>query len=247
MNCVVVNAGGNTTAFVYENVPKDRYSVLSCDIMRENPDIDQIAFVKEPTGSADVRIELMGGEFCCNAVRSIAYMIGEKSGADNAQVLVECSGADSAVPCGYDRSTSSAYALIEPATDICEYEGFPLVKLQGISHIIAKGEPNEGVFSKLGEYCRELCGEALGVMFVKGDNIVPVVYVKDTDSTVFEGSCGSGAAAVASYLKSVSGKDSFAFTFPRGEIGVTVYDEKIKINSFIEVVNTLNLPLKARE
>jgi len=43
---------------------------------------------------------------------------------------------------------------------------------------------------------------AVGMLFVEGDGMTPVVYVRDTDSVFWESSCASGSAAVACWYAS---------------------------------------------
>ena len=70
---------------------------------------------------------------------------------------------------------------------------------------------------------------AMGAMFYDTQKkfLTPVVYVKDVDSTYFEGSCASGSAAcaVAFGLAAAAGEDgthSFTLPQPGGTVGATV-------------------------
>jgi diaminopimelate epimerase len=59
---------------------------------------------------------------------------------------------------------------------------------------------------------------------VRNDNcIVPYVYVKKTDSFVAEGSCGSGAVAMA-FADSEQTRKPYktAYSFPRGTLEVSI-------------------------
>ena len=93
---------------------------------------------------------------------------------------------------------------------------------------------------------------AMGVMFCdgemkkEGDSLIcqmtPVVYVKDVDTTYFEGSCGSGttACAAAFGLKDGEGIHHFVFPQPAGTIESTAHIsggriEKIFIEGKVEL------------
>ena len=72
--------------------------------------------------------------------------------------------------------------------------------------------------------------------------MVPVVYVKDVDTTYFEGSCGSGttACAAAFGLKHGDGIHHFVFPQPAGTIESTAHIsggriEKIFIEGKVEL------------
>lgn len=58
---------------------------------------------------------------------------------------------------------------------------------------------------------------AMGAMFydTKKGTLTPVVYVKDVDSTYFEGSCASGTAACAIAFGSEKPDGEYTFTFPQ--------------------------------
>ena len=53
---------------------------------------------------------------------------------------------------------------------------------------------------------------------------MPVVYVKDVDTTYFEGSCGSGTTACAAAFGLEKGEGTYRFVFPQpaGTIESTV-------------------------
>lgn len=80
---------------------------------------------------------------------------------------------------------------------------------------------------------------AMGAMFydTKNETLAPVVYVKDVDSTYFEGSCASGTAscAIAFGFEKPDGDYTFTFPQPAGTIdaSVEVRDGKVQ-NVYIE-------------
>ena len=57
----------------------------------------------------------------------------------------------------------------------------------------------------------------MGAMFydTKNETLAPVVYVKDVDSTYFEGSCASGTASCAIAFGSEKPDGDYTFTFPQ--------------------------------
>ena len=63
---------------------------------------------------------------------------------------------------------------------------------------------------------------AIGVMFWNSEEekLTPAVYVRDVDTTYFEGSCGSGstACAIVFGLRQGKGSHSFSFAQPAGTI-----------------------------
>lgn len=69
-----------------------------------------------------------------------------------------------------------------------------VVKLAGIVYIISNNKrcANKTYLNKL---ANKYSVPASGMIFYKDNNIQPLVYVKDTDSLVWENACGSGSLA----------------------------------------------------
>ena len=101
---------------------------------------------------------------------------------------------------------------------------------------------------------------ALGVMFCSSDikkdggasicTMTPVVYVKDVDTTYFEGSCGSGTTACASSfgLDQGDGIHHFVFRQPAGTIEATAHIsegqvEKIYIEGKVELSEEMEVEI----
>ena len=136
----------------------------------------------------------------------------------------------------------------------------PVVDFGGILHVVLCGVPaTKENFEIIKEFIMaKFNPPALGVMFCErnieetgiqadaGKTIqcpmVPVVYVKDVDTTYFEGSCGSGttACAAAFGLKHGDGIHHFVFPQPAGTIESTAHIsggriEKIFIEGKVEL------------
>ena len=174
-------------------------------------------------------LEMMGGEFCGNAARSFGLYAARKQGLrGKAEVFISVSGADGPVQVEVDIEKGRAAAeMPKPqALKTLDYKGSPLPALifEGITHIIAPGTPataqtgggsppgfeaNAEVFYAIKVLAEKQLfppGEdlpaALGVMFydAAAGFLRPAVYVRSTDTLVFESSCGSGCAALGAWL-----------------------------------------------
>lgn len=55
--------------------------------------------------------------------------------------------------------------------------------------------------------------EAQGVLFVQGARMTPMVYVRATDTRVWESSCGSGTVALGWYLARMAADGEHGYTF----------------------------------
>ncbi len=63
---------GNDTALVEGLFDKERRIEINNMILKERSDIEQVGFYK--VQGQQLRLEMAGGEFCGNALRSLAYL-----------------------------------------------------------------------------------------------------------------------------------------------------------------------------
>ena len=92
--------------------------------------------------------------------------------------------------------------------------------------------------------------DAFGVMFIneEKDLMSPVVYVRDVDTTYFEGSCASGtaAAAIAKAAKENDGAFEYVFRQPDGTLYASVKKKdgqvvEIGLGGIIEITEILHV------
>lgn len=140
------------------------------------------------------------------------------------------------------------------AIETADMSEVPVVDFGGILHLVLRGVPATKENFKVIKDCimAKFNPPAMGVMFCdgemkkEGDSLIcqmtPVVYVKDVDTTYFEGSCGSGTAACAAAfgLKHGDGIHHFVFPQPAGTIESTAHIsggriEKIFIEGKVEL------------
>lgn len=192
-NIVVANPANNITVFVLDYVEKEDYKDIAKNIL-ENTDFnaEQVGFVKEPIMGGDVRLEMMGGEFCGNASRSIGMLFARQNNIESGNVLVEITGSDRPLNTKVDleNETSEIDMPIPKGIESINVSGlgkFPIVLIDGINHIIAESvDATDENFEKFKKAVYENYDiEAFGVMFFDKEKnyITPAVYVKDTDTT----------------------------------------------------------------
>ena len=220
-----LNPAGNVTAVVLSPVQPELRPGLSRAIMDQGR-AEQVGFAAQPRLGGDCRIEMMGGEFCGNAVRSYGLM--QQAAAETDTLAVEISGATAPVPVTAEPLHQTAFAdmPLPLGVDWISVWGkqYPLIQCQGIGHLLALGQPPEPTFlEEARPMLNQLEQEAWGIMFLSGQQLTPAVYVKHTDSLVWESSCGSGSVAAAWYLAGQNpAKKCFLFQEPGGEISVEV-------------------------
>ena len=71
----ILNPSGNITALVVKDYPREKYQEISSKIMQENPQVEQVGFLKKYSDSI-YRLEMAGLEFFGNASRAFAcYLV----------------------------------------------------------------------------------------------------------------------------------------------------------------------------
>ena len=227
-----LNPAGNITAVVLDPVEPALRPALSRAIMDQGR-AEQVGFAVAPRQGGHCRLEMMGGEFCGNAVRSYGLLWAMEQGTN--QALVEISGASAPVPVTADPAAGTAYADMPLPLELRWLEvlgeQYPLVMCQGICHLLALDRaPDPAFLAAARPLLCDLGQEAWGVMFLEGQHMTPVVYVTSTDSLVWESSCGSGSVACGWYLAQTAGTSQTRFQEPGGEILVTAVRREGKIS-----------------
>ena len=232
-----MNPTENMTAIVLSPVARQDQPAVAAKLMAENSVcVEQVGFLEKAIlpGAID-RLQMMGGEFCGNATMSLAALRAYEEGLAEGQEKIyplEISGAAKVLDCriacrenGYVGSVdmpvpeSIGEAELEPGLFL------PVVRFPGIAHVIVKEDRMDPAAAKavIPRWCRQLRSDALGILLTNQDlnRIRPLVYVRETDSSVWERGCGSGTAALGAYLASEAGRDVQAsVSQPGGVISV---------------------------
>ncbi|NLD11439.1 hypothetical protein [Aminicella lysinilytica] len=233
INVRIADPAGNITIFVMDPFERKYYQHVATQLLAiEKFHAEQVAFVK----SAD-SMEMCGLEFCGNASRSFALMAAEaRDITGKASIVVNVSGSEK--PLTVEIDSESNYTKIRmplpvSAVKAVEWSILPagggiLVDLGGIMHLVLQGtEATKENFDRIKDVVNgEYDPPAMGVMFYDSakEYLTPVVYVKDVDTTYFEGSCASGSTAVAIALSSgfADGSHAFRLQQPAGTVTATV-------------------------
>lgn len=201
-------------------------------------------------------MEMCGLEFCGNASRAFAlYEARRQSLLDKTgfgEVSVSVSGCEHSLDARiYDAEAVSgaidgvvemdmpiplSSRMLSGAELGIGKDGL-LVDIDGISHLILEDvAPSAELFESIKDRIYENVDPdlpAFGIMFCDTVNglMTPVVYVKDVDSTYFEGSCASGSVAASYALaeKMDDGVHEFTLQQPEGALYASVTKEKGRI------------------
>lgn len=228
---------GNITVFVLDKVKREDYAQIAAQLLeKEELHAEQVGFIEEKEDGT-WRMQMMGGEFCGNASRSFGYLKSLLDEKHPEKVPVEVSGSDRILTAEVDLEKGTSRIQMPLPLKVCrvqteEGESYPLVEFDGICHVIVFSEPEPvktpGIIQAA---LRRVSCDACGVMYVKGDCMIPAVYVKETDSLIWESSCGSGTMGTAVCLS--EGKADGIYTYqlrqPGGTIEAVVYRQGGKV------------------
>lgn len=230
---------GNITALVEDKVEPALQTEAAAEIMRLHPEVEQVGFVSFE-GALPV-LRMAGGEFCGNASISAAALLAmEKDLPIPAEIALSVSGAPEMVEVRLEQREGETFraAVRMPAAKSVESRSFSfealhgdltVVQMKGISHILI--EPDSPFFSLLTNrtdaetavrlWCDELNADGLGLMFVSGDTLTPLVFIPGSNTVFWETSCASGTAAVGIALAAeTDAKIDLTFDEPGGSLRV---------------------------
>lgn len=225
LSFIKTNPTENMTVFVLDPVPRSMYIDISKKIMDYNHiHAEQVGFIESPSGENDeacVRLHMMGGEFCGNAARALAaVMVHQKNTKLRFEgkthiVPLEVSGAEDILNCEVIEKDDGSYTttikmpLHRAIQDTyIPYNGKEIpatwIEFEGIMHLIVDSrqiDSKEEFFNLVRDSMKDNGCDAFGIMFYdeREGFITPLVYVRPTDSAVWERGCGSGTAAVGIY------------------------------------------------
>ena len=211
LSYILADPSGNTTAFVLTPVDSGQYGPVARSVMA-HLGAEQVAFVH------DGRMDMMGGEFCGNASRSFALWqaLHTEDGrslrpfSGQRQETVTVSGAPSPLSVTIRGEETVLYAAIEmplPLRVLPLEQSLlgrcTLVEYPGISHILLEDyAPQDTDVANAKALLSQLSAESgcFGLLYLSDNRMRPLVYVRDTDTLIWESSCASGTCAVAAAL-----------------------------------------------
>lgn len=214
----VADPAGNVTLLVQTPVPREDYRTVAARLLAI-PELgaEQVGFLTAPVLGGVARLEMMGGEFCGNALRCTALYAAVCQGLRREKKIpVEISGCDRPLTVKVNPLTGQVEAEMPLPEKVLPHDFFgeagKVVLFPGIVHGISRTLREVGedeVRRALLDLCEEYRAPAAGVMFwrFRERRMRPAVYVKETDSLYFENSCASGSTAVAAANALESGRD----------------------------------------
>lgn len=253
----VLDPAGNVTAIVCSDVSAAERARVAAQILRlPELGIEQVAFLTAPRSGGEIRLEMMGGEFCGNALRCAGFYQALRNGAQGKScVFAEISGADGVQPVMADTAEGTA-STVMPLPLSVQSAGWADVQaarvtFAGITHfVIDCAQPDETLVQRAIAAAPE--ASAVGAIFLDRahGSIKPVVFVRETASCVAENSCASGSVAAAVVLTAdfADGITEIGIGQPGGtlEVGVQRTDGAVtglSIGGAVRLTQTLTVTL----
>ena len=140
----ILDPTGNITALMQT----ERDAALALDLMRSEPSVEQVGFVRFPR-PGEVEMQMAGGEFCGNATLSAGVLGSEHWGVP--EITVHASGADRPLAVSVTRLENGTYdvsgelplpeRITEERLPLPDGEtALPVVHFPGIAHAIVTGD-----------------------------------------------------------------------------------------------------------
>ena len=226
----------NITVLVTTPVSRALQPELASLLLNLEPEAEQVGFV-ETAADGQMRLQMMGGEFCGNATMSFgAWLCRRAPIGQTCRLALEISGTPALVECSITPLDGCFLGTVDmPLPEKIETLRLPLgsetaelsvVRLPGISHIIvpAKVLTRARAEELIRRWAEVLHADALGILLLQEEELCfdPLVYVTQTDTAVWERGCGSGSAAIGAYLTKKHGAPQcVSIRQPGGAIAVT--------------------------
>lgn len=259
INIIVADPAGNITIFVKDRFGREDYQNVATQLLAmEELKGEQVAFILDvpECGRAEGRMEMCGLEFCGNASRSYGLIRAHEMGiCGEGKVFIDISGCNEILTVDVNTETGFTKVKMPLPVSMTEFDlsklpiddlkvnpmaemllrRASLVNFGGIVHVVLSDiQAKPETFELIKDVVMEKYNPpAIGVMFCdsRENKMIPVVYVRDVDTTYFEGSCGSGTTACAAAFGTIMGDGTHNFSFPQpaGNIDSTIEIYKGKI------------------
>lgn len=235
----IANPAGNITVLVTSPVEKSEYAEISRRLLETVDGSEQVGFLVSPVLGGDIRLEMMGGEFCGNALRCAGLYYAKmhpdfKSGI----IKTEISGCDRVLDVLINGENGDVEGEMPLPVDndiamLWKTRIADAVIFDGIVHCVSEQDHSDIKPAWLKESLRSLALQyhtsAVGLIRLDREKmeITPTVYVVSTDTMICESSCASGSEAVAICLaeEEMDGVYTYNLKEPGGTLCVTVTKE----------------------
>ncbi|MGL4985782.1 MAG: hypothetical protein ACRC5H_01430 [Treponemataceae bacterium] len=246
LDIIIANPAGNITIFVKTPTDQKDYKKIATQLLAHKEfNGEQIAFiVDDGVQSHQPKMNMAGMEFCVNASRSFALLLAKQHPLlYKDEFTINVSGSTLPITVSTDMQTNNVQIMIPPhiTTNNFTYKNYQLFQanFEGICHLVTFDIPfSSEIFESIkNAFYKKNNAPALGIMFVDKNksNLIPAVFVQNINSTIIEGSCGSGtiATAVALCQAMTDCSQRFEIQQPAGTLNVSITKVNNKITTIL--------------
>ena len=207
----VVDTVGQLTAIITDKINMGALAKTAKTIMGNNLSIEQVGYLD---GS---RFVMMGDELSINGLLAAAYLVKGARKVNGIPFVCEDNQVSLKLPNTIIKSVSEQ-----------------IVRLDGMTYQLCDTPPSSRVISSNTKQLLNslaLSSPASGIIYYNGVSIMPLIFVKATNSYVWENACGSGSLAFAlvtsvTQVEQPSGQ-IIEFQFTKSNITVTAAVKEI--------------------
>lgn len=260
---IKTNPTQNMTLLIQSFVPRwEQLETAKRLIAYDSVYAEQAGYIEEPESEeADARLQMMAGEFCGNATLSLAAYLFAKEmpqPGEKTTLFLEVSGAPGLLSCEMEKTETDFIGTVSMPLPLWAEEREYLlngkkhllftVAFDGIQHIIVPVslwgiQPEAMAEQAASQWSSLIDADAFGILLFDEENVSlrPLVCVKDS-SLIWERGCGSGTAAIGTYL---SQKRNCSVTLdisqPGGVMGILAqrkngHLEKLELTGHVSIV-----------
>lgn len=177
MKIKYINTAGQITAVITSKIDNKELAIISKIIMQKSPEVDQVGYLQKDS------FKMMGGELSINGLLAAAILVKGSTKINGLNFIVK----------------QNIVSLTFPSSLIIKVNNkSKIVALKGITYQVISGlSANEKVSNKNKLYLKKLSlrSPASGLIYCQDNQIQPLIYVKATNSYIWERACGSGSLA----------------------------------------------------
>jgi hypothetical protein len=175
MDYKTIDTAGQLSAIITSPIKLIDLPNIASSIMGKNLTIEQVGYL------SGRRFFMMGGELSINGLVAGSYLIGSSGRINDYEFEID----------------KDIVSLSLPKSIVLGIDK-DIVRLQGITYKVIPFSPTNNVVSPstkklLSSLARD--SSASGIVYFSGDQIIPLIFVPQTSTYVWENACGSGSLA----------------------------------------------------
>lgn len=207
------NPSGNMTILVHSKHHPEEYASIANQLMATtHVCCEQVGFIESSdyTNGDQFHLVMSGNEFCGNATMSYIHYLQEHQLLESEQFQLKISGCSQTVSCTvhnqqyYEVGMPQVQSIVPRQLIIAgqPYDALELIYETYIHYVIQTQETTMNFKYQVEQFVREqqwhTTFKTIGIMLFDSRQhfLMPLIYIPEVQSLIWENSCGSGAASI---------------------------------------------------